>query len=94
MAKKKALTPITEETREEAYIAAPKEVRKSMILRVLGSNDMTAREIAYKLGYQERNAVAPRLTEMVAAAEVFVSGKKLDSVTGRMVATYRRLINE
>lgn len=79
---------ITEETRQEAYITRPVN-RKEDILRVLGDREMTAREIAYALGFNERNAAAPRLTEMRNEGLLEVVGKKRDFVTGKNVALWR-----
>jgi hypothetical protein len=36
----------------------------------------------------ERNETAPRLSEMIGRGIVEVTGKRMDSVTGRMVAIY------
>lgn len=55
---------------------------------------MTAREIAIKLYNQgfllsnERQATAPRLTEMVDKGLIVVVGKKKDTVTQKQVAVY------
>ena len=65
------------------------------IKEVLGSKEMTAREVAielFKRGYTtttDRNSAAPRLTELVDKCEVEIAGKKYDEQTGRNVATYR-----
>ena len=55
---------ITEETRLASYISTPTAERKQMILSVLGDKQMTARMIAYSLGFKDLNAVKPRLTEL------------------------------
>ena len=55
---------ITEETRLESYINTPTSERKKMILSILGDKQMTARMIAYALGFRDLNAVKPRLTEL------------------------------
>lgn len=90
MAKKKAISPITEETRAEANATAPKEIRKEMILKIL-NEPKSARTLAYELGFTERNAVAPRLTELCAEGLVYVAGKETDKVTGKKVAVYRKV---
>lgn len=83
---------ITHETQREAYYSVDKTVRTQEILNVLDRGQaMTAREIMKELKYLERNAVAPRLTELVEAGKVEVVGKKKCTVTGRMVAEYRRV---
>ena len=79
---------ITEQTRFEAYITKPSS-RCEDIKKILGEKAMTAREIAYSLGYMERNVVAPRLTEMMKRGEVFVAGRAKDHITGKSVAVYR-----
>lgn len=79
---------ITKETRQESFITRPVS-RKKDILKVMGDKEMTAREIAYALGFTERNAAAPRLTEMRSEGLVKVVGKKWDSVTGKCVAVWR-----
>lgn len=80
---------ITNKTRFESWITTPKHKRKEMILDKLAGKAMTARELAYSLGFTERNAVAPRLTEMMESGEVVVCGKRKDSITGKTVAVYR-----
>ena len=52
---------ITKETRRESYIQRPVS-RVNQILDFMGDKDMTARQIAYGLGYKDLNAVKPRLT--------------------------------
>ena len=81
---------ITKETRQEAFITRPVR-RKTAILEVLGEREMTAREIAYEMGYQDLNAVKPRLSELVGKGRVEVVGKAFDEVTKRKVAIYRRV---
>ena len=77
---------ITKETRFESYITTPTDRRKKLILYV-----MTARKIAYKLGFSDLNAVKPRLTELVKAGKVEVIDKAYDNATKRRVAVYRRI---
>ena len=61
-----------------------------MILKALGDAEMTAREIAYKLGFPDLNAVKPRLTELVHEGMLEVTGKRIDKITDRRVSIYRR----
>lgn len=49
---------------------------------------LTAREIANKLGYIERNATAPRLTELCGMGKVEAIAKRRDEITGKTVAVY------
>lgn len=65
--------------------------RYNQILRVL-DKPMTAREIAYKLGFHDLNAVRPRLTELTQDGEVEECGTKHDELTDRKVTLYRRAI--
>ena len=60
---------ITKETRRESYIQRPVS-RVNQILDFMGDKDMTARQIAYGLGYKDLNAVKPRLTELKAEGKV------------------------
>lgn len=73
---------ITKETRQESYVTRP-VTRAKEILRVMGNREMTAREIANAMGFTERNAAAPRLSEMRDAGIVEVVGKKKDGLTGK-----------
>lgn len=81
---------ITAETRRESNRKTDKITRQLMILNALGNEEMTAREIAYKLHFSDLNAVKPRLTELTKLGMIETAGKKYDSVTDRSVAVYRR----
>lgn len=81
---------ITEETRLASYISTPTAERKQMILSVLGDKQMTARMIAYSLGFKDLNAVKPRLTELKKEGRVVVVGKAYDKLTERSVAVFQR----
>ena len=80
---------ITKETRQESYIRRP-VTRKEDILRFMGNKAMTARQIAYGMGYTDLNAVKPRLTELKAEGKIKVIEKAYDSVSDRNVAVWRR----
>lgn len=82
-------TPLTTQTRNEAYSTRPAN-RCRMILTILGDESLTARDIAYGLGFRDLNAVKPRLTEMLQAGMIETVGKSKDFITGRSVAVYRR----
>lgn len=84
------MNAITHETRLESYILTDKPKRRAEILSAL-TYPMTARQLAYKLGYRDLNAVKPRLTELVGANKVKVVGKVKDNLTGRTVAVYERI---
>lgn len=79
---------ITKETRLEGYLSRPVK-RCSEILKFMGDRELTARQIAYGLGYRDLNAAKPRLSEMKEAGVIEVVGKTQDSVTKRNVAVYR-----
>ena len=81
---------ITEETRLESYIKTPTSERKLAILNALGEKQMTARMIAYSLGFKDLNAVKPRLTELKKEGRVRVVGKAYDETTERNVAVFQR----
>lgn len=81
---------ITKETRRESYIQRPVS-RANQILDFMGDKDMTARQIAYGLGYKDLNAVKPRLTELKDIGKVRVVGKAYDGVSKRNVALWRRV---
>lgn len=79
---------ITQETRRESHAHVNKTARYALILGVLRGKQMTAREIAYKLGFTDLNAVKPRLTELCQRGRVEVTGKRVDGVTKKKVAVY------
>lgn len=79
---------ITIETKKDAFMQRPTDRRKAIIKCLEENGQMTAREVANVLGFTERNAAAPRLTELVKAGRVQVVGKKPDTVTGRTTAVY------
>lgn len=78
----------TRASRADGHEKIDKATRQKMILECLERGEMTAREIAYCLGFSERNAVAPRLTELKAAGLVEPSGRKMDTTTGVKVTTW------
>lgn len=82
---------ITTETRLESFLKTPTNKREQMILEALGAGEMTARQIAYKLGFSDLNAVRPRLTELKEKGIVEASGKAYDNLTQRNVALFRRV---
>ena len=82
---------ITEETRRESYEALDSDTIKKCIVEILkDGSEYTAREIAVRMyGKPDRQAVAPRLTELAAEGKVKAVSKKRDTVTGRKVAVYK-----
>lgn len=77
-------------TQIESLQKVDKKQRYTMILTELEKypNGLTARELANKLGFVERNAVAPRLTELERKCKVKKCGVKYDEITQRNVKVY------
>lgn len=90
------LNRITKETRRESLEQLDSATVRKNVLDVL-SNDTkaTAKEIAailherHLVPYPVRQAVAPRLTELMQEGKVEVCGKAYDTETERNVAVYR-----
>ena len=88
---------ITEETRLESYLLTDSSTVRMKILNILRERGeaLSAGEIArlmyakHYIPYPVRQAVAPRLTELVDEGLVIVDGKVYDSETGRNVAAYK-----
>ena len=99
--KRKAKTPkpatsaITKGTRINSYKKTEKQPLRQLVLETLGSQELTAREIAvemHKLGllpYPARAVIQPRITELVEAGLIEAVGAKLDTETDRKVAVYK-----
>ena len=83
-------TRVLKECQLDAFMMCEPQKRKRAILDAIGSSEMTARQIAYKMGFSDLNAVKPRLSEMVRSGDVEVVGKALDKRTDRKVSIYRR----
>lgn len=87
---------ITTQTRWDSYEKLNKKRLYELILQTLRDvpNGLTAREVAiilYNQGHlisNERQATAPRMTELVDKGEIVVIGKREDVVTGKNVAIY------
>ena len=88
---------ITEEARLESYLLTDSATLRDKILNLMREENkpLSASEIAHimhakrLIPYPVRQAVAPRLTELVDAGLVEVDGKTYDSETGRNVAVYK-----
>lgn len=94
---------ITTDNRFDSYIKVDKTKLYGMIINTLKENNcnsMTAREIAIVLNNKgliinnDRQAVQPRLTELVDKNIVEVVGKKFDSITKRNVAVYSLVLGD
>lgn len=87
---------ITSETRRESYEALDAETLKKAIVNIFSNGGTySAKEVSvvmYRrnlIEYPVRQAVAPRLTELVAEGVLEVVGKVYDYDTERNVAAYR-----
>ena len=83
------MNTITEQTRFASYLLRPTTSRRFDIMKVLGHREMTARQIAYALGFQDLNAVRPRLTELMQEGKIEVVRKQKDRSTNRSVAVWK-----
>ncbi len=81
----------TKSKEKQEYILAANEKRRDMIMFKLKGRKMTARELAYEMGFYERNATAPRLTELEQRGQVIVVGKRIDPITKVSVRIYQRV---
>ena len=84
---------ITQETRRESNVKTDRETRYQKILAILKPGvEMTAREIKDALGFDDMDAVRPRLTELCQKGilETVPDKKKYEPSTNRWVAVYRR----
>ena len=76
----------------DSFIRLERQTRKRVILKAMSNHEMTARQIAYKLGFSDLNAVKPRLTELRKAGKIKAIGKAYDETTQRNVTVYRAVI--
>ena len=84
---------ITQETRRESNVKTDRETRYQKILAILKPGvEMTAREVKDALGFDDMDAVRPRLTELCLKGilETVPDKKKYEPSTNRWVAVYRR----
>ena len=88
---------ITTDTRWESFEKLDRQTMYNLILNTLESykeDGLTARELAVKLYNQgfiksnERQATAPRLTELVDEGILVVIGKRVDEISRKNVAVY------
>ena len=90
------MSRITKETRKESYEKLDSATLRQKILDILSNGvALSAKDIAvilhnrHLIPYPVRQAVAPRLTELVEEGLVEVWGKTYDTDTERNVAAYR-----
>lgn len=83
---------ITKQTRRAAYRTRP-VTRAREIVKFMGDRELTAREIAYGMGYDDLNAVKPRLSEMKEQGLVEAISKKKCKTTGKTVAVWKVIQN-
>lgn len=81
---------IAKENRVDSYIQRPLR-RYDLILKEMGDKEVTARSLAYAMGYQDLNAVRPRLTELERKGIIRICGKAYDTISKRNVSVYRRV---
>jgi len=79
---------ITAETRRESYIMRPVNRKDAILMCLKTDGKMTASQIAYKLGYFHRSAVAPRLTELKSEGKVRAVSKAFNPTTGMPEAVW------
>ena len=88
---------ITTDTRWESFEKLDTKTMRKLIINELHENSnegLTAREVAIRLynkGFlmsSERQATAPRLTELMDEGKVVVIGKRMDGISKRNVAVY------
>lgn len=94
--KKQAVSAVTANTRRESHKKTNKENMHSNVLKAVGEDSLTAREIAqrlFKMGiieYPARAIIQPRITELVEMQMLKVVGKKYDKQSRRNVAQYEK----
>lgn len=95
--KKPATCVETAQTRRESNKKTNRENMYNHVLKVLGNDILTAREIAERLfqegviDYPARAIIQPRITELVENGIIKVVGKKYDNVSKRNVAQYMKI---
>jgi hypothetical protein len=97
------MNPITTETRRESFqqVQETLSTRQEIVYRELEKCPrLTANELADRLRRRgvihtrDRNAVQPRLTEMMKAGRVAVVGKRTCSIGGKRCAVYEVVSEE
>ena len=70
-----------------------KTTRQIDIISAIGSDSLTAREIALKMGFgEDLNKVRPRLTELRETVKIAVDGTRYCPVTQSKVAVFRVVV--
>lgn len=83
---------VTVETRREAheFVKPLKHTRQNDIVNAMGTEELTAREIALKMGFgEDMNKVRPRLTELEKTGKIKAVAKRYCPVTQRTVAVFK-----
>ena len=92
---KPATSAITKRTRKASNDKTKKQPLHELVIETLGSQKLTAREIACEmhemglLPYPARAVIQPRITELVEDGRTKAVGEKLDTQTQRTVAVYK-----
>ena len=82
----------TYETRREAheFIKPLKSSRQADILKAMGNDALTAREISIRMGYgEDLNKVRPRITELHEKGRIEIADSIICPVTNRRVVVFR-----
>lgn len=82
---------ITLECRNESFKKLNPSKRQQLILSVLGDKEMTARQIADKVGATDLNYIKPRLTELLHLKVITAVRKECDPISSRTVSVYKRV---
>lgn len=82
----------TIETRKAAYefIKPHKTSRQTDIITAMGADELTAREIALRMGFgEDMNKVRPRITELTEKGKIKVVDIRCCPITQRRVAVFK-----
>jgi len=89
---------ISEETRADSFKELDIKEKQRQVLECLGNKEMTVREVLKEMlrrGYtknNDRNEVAPRMTELFQKRQLVIVAKRKDEETGKGTAVYRKAI--
>ena len=92
---KPATSAITKRTRKASNDKTKRQPLHDLVIDTLGSQKMTAREIACEMHakgyipYPARAVIQPRITELVESGRLKAVGEKTDTQTQRKVAMYK-----
>ena len=84
----------TKDLQADSLKKLDRKTRQQRILTVIGNRSMTAREVAYRLGFNDLNAVRPRITELVQEGRLIEAGYRYDTQTHRNVTIYKQEVSK